>query len=964
MPKFPHLEGSTDFPHIGNIDVYKYADDFDYSRFTPTQMKVTLCAVPWDMGEAHIGARTISGIGNVVHFGSAANRDAWFAAIPDSECYRFDTKYKELHRDGHIDLPVPFDVAARFNYVTVEYSLFANDASPVMYERGDGVRNWFWFVREVEMLAPNTTRLHLMEDSWQTWIYDVTVSGMVLERGHAPMYAMKAARYLQNPLMNSTNLLTEDVNYGDASVVRHMDVLALNASDMYACIATSGNPRASWGTKAAGTWHVPASDSYTVQGQPSYYVFAVPVADLSVFLTNVNRLIPQFRQTVQGVFFASSDLLTLGSTFTFAETTCYTVNASRHTYDFAQLEVTHFGYPAVYADIAKLYTSPYAHIEVTDENGNVDVIRIEDSTGTIEVSAALSIAYPFVTVDAHLMGAGGSAGATVTYRNVGPHTFDVQGRWYDTLRSWDVPTFAVILSPADEYDYSTHFDRAQAANDYTAAYSNATASAATSKANADASAATSKANADANADVQKSNADSVASSAKTNADASALTTRDNAKAKSDTAKANADASADAAYTNATNIATANKGNADDNADTLLANADTQQTANDDIRARSSQSATADTSLSNSLMQALQAWEAGYTRDTANNQVDAQYASAAIGAAGGAVGSAISGASAGASAGPVGAVAGAIGGLVQGAIGGATSMAQTAVAANLTTTQAEATVSVSQAKVSATSTNNTDRTNNQNSANKDNTDTANLALDTTSAESAATMKGNATRTRNAENAAATLTRNTEKSNNARSNTTEKANADATYDTDIANNARTYNTETANNAATQTVTKANAKRTYDTAIANNARTYGTVLENAVRTRDNAISAVNNGISQAALRAPFEFGAFANGSGAANKPMALFANIVTQSRAAISAAGDEFLRYGYRLDRQWDFDGNWCIGKYFTYWKLRDFWVSNLQVPDMYMDKLRFFLFGGVTIWRRPEDIGKISIYENWN
>ena len=35
-------------------------------------------SVSEDMGEAHIGARTISGIGNVAYFGSKENRDAWF----------------------------------------------------------------------------------------------------------------------------------------------------------------------------------------------------------------------------------------------------------------------------------------------------------------------------------------------------------------------------------------------------------------------------------------------------------------------------------------------------------------------------------------------------------------------------------------------------------------------------------------------------------------------------------------------------------------------------------------------------------------------------------------------------------------------------------------------------------------------------------------------------------------------
>ena len=145
------------------------------------------------------------------------------------------------------------------------------------------------------------------------------------------------------------------------------------------------------------------------------------------------------------------------------------------------------------------------------------------------------------------------------------------------------------------------------------------------------------------------------------------------------------------------------------------------------------------------------------------------------------------------------------------------------------------------------------------------------------------------------------------------------------------------------------------------ANNAATQ---KANATRTRSAAQSAITNGISQAALRAPFMYGDFSNGDTTVAKPISMFAHIVTQSKSAITSAGDEFLRYGYMFEKQWDFDGNWNVGKYFTYWKLRDFWVSNLNVPDMYMDKLRFFLFGGVTVWRSPEYIGHVSVYDNFN
>lgn len=913
--KFRRLSTQSEFPNIDNVEVYKYDNDFDYSRYDYTQMELQICTVPWDMGEAHIGARTISGIGNVVYFGSKQARDAWFDAIPDSECFRFSTKFKELHRDLAIDVPIPYDVCAKHNYLKVHYSLFANDDSLVQYEDETGLRDWFWFIREVEFLAPNTTRLHLMDDAFQTWIYDVNVSGMILERGHAPLFATKADAYLANPLENNTYLLTEDVNFGEISQVKHIDVLELNAGDMYACIATTANPQGTWGTKANNDWKTPASASYTNNGQPSVYVFAVPVANLNVLLANINSQVPQFKQTVQGVFFASADLLTLDSPFTFAGIACYTVSSSRQTFDLVNLSKAQFGYDSKYADLAKLYTSPYAHIEITDETGNVDIVRIEDTNGTLDVSAALSIAYPFITIDAHIMGAGGNVGATVTYRNVSSHTFNVSGRWYDTLRSWEVPTFAVVLDAATEYDYSTHFDRAQRVVDYTTAYDNAYASAETARANVATIAAANKANADAAADTAETNAHNIADANKTNADASATTAR----------------------TNTNTVAAANKANADASADTLVANAGLTTAANDATTARSNQSANTDSTNTQTFNSGMALADNTLINLSADSTIAANEKQGAISAASSIASGIVNGAGSLVS----GDVAGGVQSIGQGAIGAITTVASTAVANGLTATNASYATVANTAHATASNTDTSNKVSNQTDTASDLKDIQNNLTTGTTANTAATQKANATRTQTAENTAASATETTSKANATRTQSAEKTAATATKNTTKANATRTQTAENTAALATEATTKANA----------------------TRNRAQAISNIENDIKQAALREPYLFGQFSNGDGAANKPIALFANIVTQNKGAIASAGDEFLRYGYTLDKFWEFDGNWNIGRYFTYWKLRDFWVTNLNVPDMYMDKLRFFLFGGVTVWRSPEDIGRRTIYENW-
>lgn len=818
----------SDFPILGNVDVYKYDNDFDYQRFNATQMELQICTVPWDVGEAHVGNRTISGIGNVVWFETKAKRDAWFDAIPDTECFRFTTKFKELHREMLIDVPIPYDVCARHNYLRVKYNMFANDESPVQYEDANGLREWFWFIREVEFVAPNTTRLHLLDDAFQTWMYDVNVTSMILERGHAPMFRTKTDAYLANPIQNNSDLLTEDVNYGQISQVAHIDAHVFNTGNMYACIATTANPRGNWGAKSAGTWHVPASASYANNGVPSVFVLAIESANLSSFLANITNSFPQFKQTVLGVFLASSELLDLGESFTFAGTTCYGVSSSRKTFDLCNLTKSQFGYPMLYADIAKLYTSPYAHIEITDETGNVDVIRIEDTTGNIDVSAVLSLAYPFINIEAHLLGVGGTPAASITFKNLDNRTFPIAGRWYDTLKSWAVPTFAVVLDPASEYDYATHFDRAQRVVDYNTAYNNTAASADANVANVATVAAAEKANADASADTTTANA--------------TLTTTAN-----------------------TAITTISNGSADDTLDNV----------------RSYNYGVMDTD------NAVIAATATSTIQASEEQAAVATASAVASGAVGAIASAASGD-----------IAGAVSSAVNGIIGGATTIANTAITVNLTAAKASIaeTSNSDHAELSTEKTENdtaVQQTTATSIKNAQNTLTSGIAANT-----AATMKANATRAKNAQNTAAENTQATEKAN------------------------------------------------------------------AARTRSQAQSAISNDVAQAALRSPFVYGSFADGDTATSKPMALFANIVTQSKSAISAAGDEFLRYGYAYGKQWDFSGNWNIGRYFTYWKLSDFWVSNLNVPDMYMDKLRFFLFGGVTVWRNPEDIGNVTIYDNFS
>lgn len=828
MREFPHLN-DTNFPNVGNVDVYKYANDFNYTRYDYTQMEICVCSVPWDLGEARIGNRTISGIGNVVYFETKAERDAWFDAIPDGNCFRWSTKLKELHRANTIDVPIPFDIAAKYNYVYVRYALFANDGSPVEYETDEGLREWFWFIREVEFLAPNTTRLHLLNDAWQTFIYDLDVTGMVLERGHAPMFQTKADRYLSNPKARAANLLSPDyVSDNAAYTSAYESELVFNSGDdVLALVVTTANPvNGSWGSKSAGTWRCDARRHFNIQGVPDYCVFAVDADNLSTLLTNIDAQAPQFMQTVKAICFVSADFVTLSTAFTFCDVACNMVTGSYKTNDLLELTKAQFGYADEYADIAKLYTYPYAYIEVSDENGNVTEIRIETTSGTLQLATCANLVFPFLKINGHLNGIGNAVSKSVSFRNMTARSIPVSGSWYEHLMQWNIPTFGVVQDAGTRNDYNTHFDREQMVTAYTNAYNSAVASA-------------------------------------------------------NTAETNANASADAM-----------QANENANADTMLANAALQTAANSAITATNNATLVTQNSNQADYLDWQELFANAVTNGTANAQAQADQQSASIASAASQFSSGINAASQMLS----GNIIGGIGAGLSGQVQAAETMAQATVSVNLTTGQAGIATAANSAFTSnAKAKNQYDMTAQQDNATSNNA-TNNGLISGSSSNTAATVKANATRTRN----------------------TEIANAGRTNDTDVAN--------------------------------------------AGRTRNTAINAVNNQIAQARLDQPAEYGAFGYADSATTRPVGAFANIVTMDDYSIHAVGDEFLRYGYMFGRQWEFDGNWNVGDKFTYWKLSDFWVKGLNIADMYVDKLRFFLFGGVTVWRRPEYIGNTSIYDN--
>lgn len=437
----------SDFPNLDNVDVYRYDNALDYSRFKPTA-RIKMCNVPW-CGQYD----------DVVKFDDDAARDAWFDAL-EGEVINLDTMFN-VKPDGASKVPVPVTSAQGYNYLVVDLPRMTSDAQPLAYAAGDRKRRYFYFIQDAQQLSPNSTRLILTLDVWTTYINEMQFDYVLLERGHAPVAASSVPDYLANPRDNSAYLLSDDVNTGgEPYVERARAVKNYSAETQRACIATYADLQGGLGGASAPK--VPAISEPATSGVLAPRVYSVAVGDLQTFLRALEANAPWMKSTVLGVFFAPADLLTQSAPFTLWGVSVTILNAVQKIEPFMQPDMADFGYPAQAAGFAKLYTYPYAAIRIGDERGQTSTVRIEDlGANGIQLASAVNLVMPYISIDARLLGIAGATDS-LTFQTIEGRTYSYGGAWGEYLKSWNLPVMQVAQSAASRASYTTVYNRAHA----------------------------------------------------------------------------------------------------------------------------------------------------------------------------------------------------------------------------------------------------------------------------------------------------------------------------------------------------------------------------------------------------------------------------------------------------------------------------------------------------------------------
>lgn len=849
MSKYKYV--TDGFPYLENEDVFSYDNTFNYSLWGENTV-LRVLHVPWDRDYS-----------NVVIFDSKEDRDSWVSDNTIRE-YRLQTAIN-IQPDGTIKLPIPFDVLSRCNYIVVDYAF-----APVEFEQNERIYSMGYFIDNVMQQAPSTTQARVSIDYWYTFIYDIDVTYLDLERGHAPLAATTVDEYLQNPLENNTYLLTPDVNFSndDRTNIKQITEWIANDGENYAVFACTGNVSSNyWGTTGNRDMQVPgvaAPEFFNTRS--GYDYIAVKVEHLDSFIAQCNGARPHWLQTIAGMFLVPGKLITITGTTSWAgisNVTLYYIDTSQKYYELLSFTRDNFNYDTRYKDIAKLYTYPYCHIEITDENGNTSTVRVENTTGTLGINAALNLVYPFIGLDIMPLGIGGAEAITSTFGWAGSKNFNHSGDWYSLLKHYDIPAFIVSQSQNDRAKFNRYFQNAQSNTALENTYDSSEASITTTKT------------------IANRNAQSTYQDGLDNANAS--------------------------YTNSNstynNILFINDTSVDYTWE-MLTHAQQQQNA------------------ARALAETISA-------TAFNAQASNTYVSSVVGATTG-IQSALANAATGNAVGTVQAASGAV----------LTPLQNYAILENdqtrltLATTAQRAYASDMYAVV----------------ANGSATDTDYIDHVGTLNDPTGSLVGLQTATQNAYNSKYALQNKLAieaAANTNRAVTTGGTSSLYTRGGTLADNIVYEGTIVRD----RNTTNDNATDTFNTGHANN-----------VRTRDTSLAAIDNGNRAQGVEAPAVYGTNSGTGNAATRPLGLFVNIATQSKAAIKAAGDQFLRYGYVLEQAWTPE-KLQVMKHFTYWKAADIWIAGrgLTIEDASETIKRIFL-QGTTVWDNPDDVGNVSIYDN--
>lgn len=352
------------FPDVPS-DMYQYENMFDYSVWTPNTI-IRATNVPWD-----------SSYRDIVRFDSETARDSYFESLAD-HTFSFDIKGMVYLRYGEpIRVNCPFSMINQCNYLVVK-----NPIQPVPTPSYDGVKPprkpdvFYYFINDVQYIAPNTTQLNIQLDVWTTYQFMIKWGMCYINKGHIGIANENSE------IDNLSDYLTEPegLDIGNEYDVANVDYDSFQDNTLMVVLTTSASFKSKWGTLSDP--NLSSAQGSLANGMFSgLECYALNVGDFKYFMKELSTR-PWIAQCITSMQVVPQDLIKFSGSITIPGTDIKVIElkeapSSSHVSKSFSNVSSKFDIPDRYKHLLKFYTYPYSILEMTSYQNTPLVLKPE-----------------------------------------------------------------------------------------------------------------------------------------------------------------------------------------------------------------------------------------------------------------------------------------------------------------------------------------------------------------------------------------------------------------------------------------------------------------------------------------------------------------------------------------------------------------------------------------------------------
>lgn len=129
------------------------------------------------------------------------------------------------------------------------------------------------------------------------------------------------------------------------------------------------------------------------------------------------------------------------------------------------------------------------------------------------------------------------------------------------------------------------------------------------------------------------------------------------------------------------------------------------------------------------------------------------------------------------------------------------------------------------------------------------------------------------------------------------------------------------------------------------------------------ENTIAGINAKIQDSTMAQPTVSGQVGGETiNIINNDLGLSVRWKFMDSAHVRMIGDYWLRYGYAVSRFGNIPESLMVMTKFTYWKLSETYIRSANMPEAFKQTIRGIFEKGVTVWAKPEYIGRVEWFDN--